>query len=145
MKPASAKARPLILLASRRQTREAFIYWPLGFAMAIWPVIFLPRSAKTWDETVRRAVLAHERVHHRQQRMLGLPQFALAYYFNRRARWRIERAGYRREFAIYRKHGRRPIAAGYARTLSGPFYGWMVSYKEALAWCEHALRGFDRA
>ena len=129
MKPASA--------------REALIRWPLSFAMAVRPVIFLPRRMGEWDEVAQVAVLAHERIHHRQQRALGLRRFAFAYYLNRRFRWRIERAGYKREFAVYRKHGRQPIATAYARMLSGRFYAWMVGYEEALVWCERTLCQFD--
>jgi hypothetical protein len=112
--------------------------------MAVRPVIFLPRDATAWDEVSWLAILAHERVHHRQQRALGLPRFALAYYLSRRLRWRIEVAGYRREFAIYAKYRRRPDPAWFARMVSGPFYGWMVGYQESLAWCEETLRRLER-
>ncbi len=124
-------------------SREAFVHWPLNFAMAARPVIFLPRHTGNPDEIAAQAVIAHERVHHRQQRASGLFRFVLAYYFSRRFRWRIERAGYRREFAVYLKHGRQPNAAAYAKTLSGRFYAWMVSYEEALAWCSQTLRSLS--
>ena len=143
MRQVSASAQPLLWTASQPRRRETIIFWPLSFAMAVRPVIFLPRSACQWDPVTRHAVLAHERVHHRQQRRLGLPRFALAYYLSRRLRWRIERAGYRREFAVYLKHGGRPIAENYAPMLSGLFYSGMVGYSDALAWCETTLRRLD--
>jgi hypothetical protein len=123
---------------------ETVVVWPLSFAMAIRPVIFLPRDSHGWDEVSRRAILAHERVHHRQQRALGLPRFALAYYLSLRLRWRIEAVGYRREFAVYARYRRRPSPTQFARMVSGPFYGWMVGYRESLAWCEETLRRLDR-
>lgn len=107
--------------------------------MAVRPVIFLPRNAGGWDDVSRQAILAHERVHHRQQRALGLARFALVYYLNRRIRWRIERAGYRRQFAICLRHGYRLDPEAFARMVSGPFYAWMVGRVEARQWCEKVI------
>jgi|SRR5579884_1153104 len=135
----SSAGGPLFWSIGSRGMREAILIWPLSFAMAVRPVIFLPSGLDDTDAVATAAILAHERTHHRQQRALGLLRFGVCYYVNPRFRWRVERAGYGREFAIYLRAGRRPNAAAYARLLSGHFYAWMVRYPVALAWCEKTI------
>ncbi|MBW4699403.1 MAG: hypothetical protein KME03_16200 [Aphanocapsa lilacina HA4352-LM1] len=119
------------------------VRWPFGFCLALTPVVFVPPDFERWHPIYREAILAHERVHHRQQRALGLVRFCWLYTFDVRFRWRIERMGYEREMYELARHGLKVHPERYARTVSSSLYWGMIDYAEARLWAEtfaHSLR-----
>ncbi|WP_287127898.1 hypothetical protein [Candidatus Cyanaurora vandensis] len=112
------------------------IPWPLRFCTALYPVVFVPWDFDTWPALQKAAVLAHERVHHRQQKALGLPKFCFHYVRSKTFRWRIERSAYQREVYFLQRAGRWADPHRYAQAVSGPLYWGMIDYRTALAWFE---------
>jgi hypothetical protein len=113
--------------------------WPLPFCLALVPFVFVPLDFWQWQGNMRRAVLAHERVHHRQQRAVGVLRFLLLYVFDVRFRWRIERRGYEREMWELRRCGVQPRPERYARAVSSSLYWGMIDSTAARRWAERAV------
>ncbi|WP_218079485.1 M48 family metalloprotease [Anthocerotibacter panamensis] len=120
------------------------IPWPLNFCTALYPVVFVPQNFDRWPPLRRSAVLAHERVHHRQQQALGLLRFCVLYVCDVRFRWRMERRGYQREFYCLLKAGQPPDLKHYARAVSGQLYWRMIDYATALQWFEQVWNEMER-
>jgi len=112
------------------------IPWPLGFCTALYPVVLVPWDFERWSRLQQRAVLAHEAIHHRQQKALGLGRFCLYYVLNLDFRWRMERRAYQREWYFLWREGRMPEPGAYAAYVAGPLYWGMIDYATALAWFE---------
>ncbi len=115
------------------------IHWPLAFCTAIYPVVFVPQTFEQWPRDYREAILAHERIHHRQQCALGLAKFCFWYAVSRSFRWRIERLGYQRELLYLVKTGYTPDPKSYAYKVSGKLYWAMVDRVTAESWFIHYL------
>lgn len=118
------------------------VRWPLPFCLALVPFVFLPYSFDRWNRHFQRAILAHESVHHRQQRAIGLLHFCLLYALDTRFRWRIERRGYEREMWELSRTGLPVQPERYARAVSSLLYWQMIDYPSALAWAERAARRY---
>lgn len=110
--------------------------WPLPFCTALYPVVFVPWHFAQWSPLNKQATLAHELVHHRQQKALGLVRFCFYYGFSKSFRWRIEKAGYRRQFWVLYRAGRTFGVDSYARILAGNLYWHMVDYATARVWLQ---------
>ena len=120
------------------------VRWPLSFCLALDPFVFVPSDFSEWHPGYRAAILAHERVHHRQQRALGLWRFCLLYVFDLRFRWRIERQGYEREMWELVRRGLKVQPERYARTVSSALYWGMIDYADARLWAEAAIERLRR-
>ncbi|AGY60735.1 hypothetical protein [Gloeobacter kilaueensis] len=112
------------------------VRWPFGFCLALSPFVFVPRDFERWPAGYRAAILAHERIHHRQQRALGLVRFCLLYALDVGFRWRIERLGYEREMWELARRGLKIQPERYARVVSSHLYWGMISYSDACDWAE---------
>jgi len=113
--------------------------WPFAFCLAVYPVVFVPFGFKNWTPLQQRAILAHEIIHHRQQKKLGLLRFCFYYAVSKRFRWRIEQSGYRRQLWILSQEGVPIDQNHWARILSGPLYWQMVDYATAQDWLKQCL------
>jgi hypothetical protein len=112
------------------------VHWPLHFCLALDPFVFVPQNFVHWPEDLKRSVLAHEHVHHRQQRAVGHLPFYLLYAFDVNFRWRIERRGYEREMWELARQGLKLSPERYARSVSSSLYWGMVDYETALKWAK---------
>jgi len=108
--------------------------WPLPFCTALYPFVFVPFHFERLPHLTQSAILAHEKIHHRQQKKLGLLRFCWYYAWDKPFRWRIEQAGYQRQLYVWRKAGYYPNPALLAQKVSGTLYKGMVSYEVALLW-----------
>lgn len=110
--------------------------WPLAFCLALDPFVFVPQGFADWPEDLKRSVLAHEKVHHRQQRAVGHVPFCFLYAFDIHFRWRIERRGYEREMWELARQGSKFTPERYARIVSSALYWGMIDYETALKWAK---------
>ncbi|MBC8123380.1 MAG: hypothetical protein H7Y22_16270 [Gemmatimonadaceae bacterium] len=123
-----------------RKPEPILVPWPLSFCLALAPFVFVPVSFKYWQAAYREAILAHERIHHRQQRALGLVRFCILYVLRPDFRWRIERRGYEREMWELARRGVDIQPGRYARIVSSALYWGMIDYATALAWADRHSR-----
>ncbi len=105
-------------------------------------MVFVPLAFDQWPEWRRSSLLAHEAIHHRQQKKLGLGYFCLYYALNPAFRWRIEQRGYLREAVYLIRRGYAPDPKRYAQAVSGALYGGMIDYATALNWFEARFTRF---
>lgn len=89
-------------------------------AITVWPFVF------TTDKNPPKHLIEHEKVHLRQQVKYLFLGFALLYFGTKRWRYKFELEAYR----VSVRHGL-PIHKA-AQHLSGPLYGNLVSYRQAL-------------
>jgi hypothetical protein len=118
--------------------------WPLHFCLALDPFVFVPQNFAHWREDIKRSVLAHEQVHHRQQRAVGHLPFYVYYVFDLNFRWRIERRGYEREMWELARQGLKLSPESYARSVSSPLYWGMIDYETALKWAKPVVEKLNR-
>jgi len=98
------------------------------------------RSPKSENEKRIHALLLHENTHSERQLKFGTRWFMIQYQFSRRFRLAEEKLAFCAQIKKLVQYGF-PIDVQYfAYNLSGPVYGHMVGYREALEWVRGTVK-----